>query len=384
MLNFRYQNPVEIIFGKGQIATLSSLVPEMGPIMITYGGGSIKKNGVLKQVKKALKGRSYIEFHGIEPNPSYETLMKAVNIVKHEKVKFLLAVGGGSVLDGTKFIAAAACFKGKDPWDICSKSANVLKALPLGCVMTLPATGSEMNAFAVISRHETEEKLAFYSPLVFPKFAILDPETSFSLPLRQVANGIVDTFVHVCEQYITYPVNSPVQDRQAEGILLTLKEEAPKVLSEPDNYDTRANLVWAATQALNGWISCGVPQDWLTHNIGHEITAITGTDHARTLALVLPAVWNFLRKEKADKILQYAHRVWGITGKNPDRVIDRAILRTKEFFREIGIQASRDEYGVTDDVCKKIAHIVDARGEKWGEHANIGGKEILEILALCD
>ena len=251
MLNFQYCNPVNVVFGKGQIAKLAELVPADARVMMTYGGGSIKRNGVYEQVMAALAGRKVIEFGGIEPNPKYETCMKAVDICKSEGVDFLLSVGGGSTLDGTKFIAAAAKYTAtEDPWDICLKGTPVTDEIPIGCVITLPATGSEMNGWAVVSRLSTDEKLSFWSQLSFPKFSILDPEVTMSLPERQVANGIVDTFVHVCEQYVTRPVNTPIQDRQAEGVLLTLIEEGPKAISDPKNYDVRAKLVDSVNASL--------------------------------------------------------------------------------------------------------------------------------------
>ena len=291
MENFVYHNPVKIVFGKGSIAQLGSLVPATARVLITYGGGSIKRNGVYDQVCRALGSHRVCEFSGIEPNPRYETCMRAVTLARAEKTDFLLAVGGGSVLDGTKFIAAAIPYASGDPWKIVSQGRPTAVATPLGCVLTLPATGSEMNGFAVISRDSTQEKLAFASPYIYPQFSIMDPETTYSLPPRQVANGIVDAFVHVAEQYLTSGPPAPLQDRQAEAILATLIEQAPKVLSQPQDYDTRANLMWCATQALNGLIGCGMTQDWSTHMIGHELTALYGIDHAQSLAIVLPAVW---------------------------------------------------------------------------------------------
>ena len=383
MNNFRYKNPVEVVFGKGTIATLSELIPEGVAVMMTYGGGSIKKNGVYDQVKKALEGRKVVEFGGIEPNPRYETLIKAVALAQKEKVGFLLAVGGGSVLDGTKFIAAAVKFDGPEPWDIADKGAEIKEALPVGAVITLPATGSEQNSWTVVSRESTHQKILVASPKLFPQFAIIDPETNFTLPMIQVSNGIVDTFVHVCEQYMTYPVNAPLQDRQAEAIFSVLMEEGPKVFEKPKDYDIRANLCWAATWGLNGWINCGVPQDWTTHMIGHEITALTNTDHAQTLALVLPALWQHQRKEKADKLVQFGKRVLGLTETDREKMIDQVIAKTKEFFRKVGIDASKKAYGLTEEMCQKIAKILGDRG-KFGEHGKLGEKEIGEILALCD
>lgn len=383
MWNFTYHNPVKIVFGKGTISELANLVPQDQKIMMTYGGGSIKRNGVYDQVMAALKGRALVEFGGIEPNPRYETLMRAVEQVKTEGIGFLLAVGGGSVLDGTKFIAAAAKYTGDDPWDILAKDAPVTAALPLGDVLTLPATGSEMNGNAVISRESTREKLSFSSPHVYPRFSILDPETTYSLSARQVANGIVDTFVHVAEQYLTYNVNAPLQDRQAEAILLTLIEEAPKVKADPQNYDVRANLMWCATQALNGLLSCGVPTDWATHNIGHELTAFFGLDHGQTLAIVLPAVLKHERTRKAGKLVQYAQRVWGIHGLGDEETIDAAIAKTEEFFREVGVSTRLGDYGIKLADCRPIVERFRARGSRLGEHKAIAAQEIEEILALC-
>ena len=277
-------------------------------MLLAYGGGSIKNNGVYQQVCDALSDHQVVEFAGIEPNPSYETTMRAVELVKSEQVDFILAVGGGSVIDGCKFIAAAAKFDG-EPWDILAKNAKVTDAVPLGVVLTLPATGSESNSFAVVSKLATKDKFAFGSPLVQPKFAILDPSVMASLPERQITNGIVDAFVHVMEQYLTYSVNAKVQDRFAEGILQTLIEEGPKMFAEPDS-DARANVMWSATMALNGLIGAGVPQDWSTHGIGHEITALYGLDHAQTLAIILPRMMWEMREEKQEKLLQYAKRIW--------------------------------------------------------------------------
>ena len=384
MNNFEYCNPVRIVFGKGTIARISDLIPQGSKVLMVYGGGSIKKNGVYDQVKAALKGFDVVEFGGVEPNPQYSTLMKAVTIVQEENVTFILSVGGGSTLDGSKFIAAAAKYEGDDPWDILEKGAAVNDAVPLADVITLPATGSEMNCLAVISKKEATEKLAFGSPLVFPKFSIIDPTVTFTLPLRQIANGVADTFVHVIEQYVTHSVNSPLQDRQAEALLLALLDEAPKVFTAPDDYDVRANLFWMATQALNGWLNVGVAQCWATHNIGHELTARLGVDHGRSLALVLPGVWRHQRKEKGERIAQLGRRVFQIDEPNLDKAIDATIAATIMFFQSLGINATKKEYGVTDEIIKAIADLVDSRGVKFGDRKNIGGKEIIEILNLCD
>ncbi|MGQ8336859.1 iron-containing alcohol dehydrogenase [Sunxiuqinia sp. A32] len=382
MYNFEFKNPVKIIFGKGQISKLSKAIPSDRKIMLTYGGGSIFKNGVYDQVKKATEGLNIVEFGGIEPNPHYETLMKAVEIIKAEKIDYLLSVGGGSVLDGTKFIAAAVLYEGDDPWDILAKSGKVFvkKALPIGAVLTLPATGSEMNGNSVITRAETQEKLAFGSPAVMPNFSVLDPEVIFSLPDRQLANGIVDAFVHVMEQYLTYPVNSPIQDRFAEGILHTLIEEGPKVLADRTDYDAAANFMWSATMALNGLIGMGVPQDWATHMIGHELTAYHGIDHAQTLAIVLPGMMHVRRKEKQDKILQYGERIWGIKEGSVDERIDQTIQSTIKFFESVGIKTKLPDYSVSEETIGKITKRFETRGSRLGEKQDIGPDLVKEIL----
>ncbi len=380
MYNFEFKNPVKIIFGKNTISKIASEIPQNASILLTYGGGSIMKNGVYDQVKKALKGFNVKEFGGIEVNPHYETCMKAVEMVKSEKIDFLLSVGGGSVLDATKFIAAAVYHKNGDPWDILAKGAPVENAVPIGAVMTLPATGSEMNGNSVISRVSTTEKLSFSSLLVMPEFSVLDPECVFSLPEKQVANGVVDAFVHVMEQYLTFPVNAPLQDRMAESVLLTLIEEGPKVLADRNDYDAAANFMWSATVALNGWISPGVPQDWATHGIGHELTAFHGIDHARTLAIVLPGVMNIKRDEKKAKILQYGERVWGISEGTENERIDLAIRKTAEFFERMGLPTTLSAYGLTNETVDRITDRFRERPYKLGEKRNIDYKVIESIL----
>lgn len=384
MQNFTFHNPTRIAFGEGQISELASLVPEDARILFTYGGGSIKKNGVYDQVIAALKDRPLFEFGGIEPNPHYETLMRAVATVKENHIDFLLAVGGGSVIDGTKFIAAAVNFEG-DAWDILEKHARIDNVLPLGCVLTLPATGTESNGNSVVTRHSTQEKLSFGSPLVYPRFAILDPVTTYSLPPRQMANGVIDAFVHIMEQYLTFPVNAKVQDRFAEGLLLTLIEEGPRSMAEPTNYPVRANVMWAATMALNGLIGVGVPQDWATHMIGHELTAMHGLDHAQTLAIVLPAVMQHQRQQKREKLLQYGRRVWNLNQNNEEELIDAAIRCTKNFFEQMGAPTTLSGYGIgTDSIPKLVAMLEKHNLFKLGEHGDITpdvSRQILELAA---
>lgn len=380
MYNFEYQNPVKIIFGKGEIKKVGTNIPSGAKILLTYGGGSIFKNGVYEQVKAAIKGFEVVEFGGIEPNPHYETLMKAVEVVKNENITFLLSVGGGSVLDGTKFIAAAACFQNGDPWLILTKRAPVVDAIPIGAVITLPATGSEMNGNSVVTRIETTEKLSFASQKVMPVFSVLDPEVIFSLPEKQVANGVVDAFVHVIEQYLTFPVNSPIQDRFSESILKTLVEEGPKVLADRNDYEAAANFMWSATMALNGLIGVGVPQDWATHMIGHELTAYHGIDHARTLAIVLPGVMNIKRTLKKDKILQLGERVWGIIDGTDNERIDQTIQKTIDFFESVGLPTRLPDYDVPTETIDTICARFEKRGYKIGEKADIGPAEIRTIL----
>jgi NADP-dependent alcohol dehydrogenase len=380
MYNFEYKNPVKIIFGKDTISKVAAEVPKNAKILMTYGGGSIMKTGVYDQVMNVLKGVKLLEFGGIEANPHYETCMKAVEIVKNEKVDFLLSVGGGSVLDATKFIAAAALYQKGDPWDILVRRGKVENAIPIGAVLTLPATGSEMNGNSVITRVSTLEKMAFSSPKVMPQFSILDPQCVFTLPDKQVANGIVDAFVHVMEQYLTFDVNSPLQDRFAESILTTLIEEGPKVLADRKDYDAAANFMWSATMALNGLIGVGVAQDWATHGIGHELTAFHGIDHARTLAIVLPGVMNIKRESKKEKILQYGKRIWGINDGTNDEKIDAAIAKTVEFFESVGLPTTLPAYHVQEESVSKIVARFEKRFYKLGEKADIGYREIEQIL----
>src|SRR5512145_1840403 len=341
MFNFNFYNPTRIFFGKDRLDALDSNIPADASVLITYGGGSAKKSGLLDRVKAALGKRKVYEFGGIEPNPRYETLIKAVGLVRREKIDFILAVGGGSVIDGTKFISLASFYQG----DLTNLLKFGFMAIPcgvvdkvvhFGTVLTLPATGSEMNSGAVIS-HE-HGKYPVMCEMAFPKFSILDPTYTFTLPKIQVANGIVDTFVHTTEQYITYPLEARIQDRLAEGILQTLIEVGATTVAEPENYDARANLVWSATMALNGVIGVGVPQDWATHMIGHELTAAFGIDHGQTLAIVYPAVMEVRREQKRAKLIQYAERVWHIEGESDDEKIDLAIAKTRKFFESLGIK----------------------------------------------
>ncbi|MBB6482375.1 iron-containing alcohol dehydrogenase [Spirochaeta isovalerica] len=380
MKNFQYYNPVRVVFGKGTIRELKKLLRDKSKILFLYGGGSIKKNGVYDQVVEALKGKDFIEYSGIQANPDYEDCMNCVLLAEKENVDFILSVGGGSVLDAAKFIAAAIYYEGGEPWEILIGKGRIKKALPLGSVLTLPATGSEMNANSVISRREIGEKRAFSSPHVYPEFSILDPETTYSLSKRQVANGIVDAWVHVLEQYMTTSLDSPLQDRQAEAVLLTLLEEGPKAVLSNKDYEVQANIMWCSTNALNGLIGCGVDQDWATHGIGHELTALYGIDHARTLAVVLPGLLSLMRKQKEQKLLQYAERIWGISMGDTNVRIDEAIARTCLFFESLGVDTRYSDLGIDEDAPEKIAARIDGRNEVFGEGQNIRGPEIIKIL----
>ncbi len=381
MNNFTFYNPVKIVFGKETINQLDELLPKDKKVLLIYGGGSIKKNGVYDQVISACKDRDVIEFFGIEANPEYETCLNAIKLGKDKGVDFILAVGGGSVVDASKFIAAGIGSKSDNLWEDIVKKSNVDSAIPVGVVLTLPATGSEMNCNSVISRKATGEKTAFSNPSLYPKFSILDPETTYSLPTKQVANGIVDAYVHVLEQYLTTDSNSLVQDRWAEGVLLTLIDLGRRVIDNPNDYEGRCNLVWAATCALNGIIGVGVDQDWATHRIGVEITAMYGLDHARTLAIVLPGLLSIQRKSKEKKLLQYAKRVWGVTQGDRNVVIDEVITRTSMFFQSVGISGRFIDYKIDPkEAAEKIGDILIDRDSVFGENQDVTGEVVKKIL----
>ncbi len=385
MNNFDLYNPVNYVFGKGQIAKLSELTPKNTKILIAYGGGSIFKNGVYDQVKAALDGYEILEFGGIEPNPKYETLMKAVEIIRTEKIEFILAVGGGSVIDGVKFISAAVNYEG-DAADILRKKilfkegSNVI---PFGTVLTLPATGSEMNSGAVVTINATQEKLTLGGSALFPKFSIVDPTVIVSLPKRQLQNGVVDAFTHVMEQYLTYPHDAYLQDRFSESILQTLIEIGPEVVENPSDYKLASNFVWSATMALNGLIQKGVPSDWATHMIGHELTALYEIDHARTLAIIAPSLYRVMFETKKDKLAQYGKRVWNLTG-STDEIAEKAIEKTVAFFHTMGMKTKLSEnaenYEKTADF---IVNRFEERGWKaLGEKQNITLEKVREIVEM--
>lgn len=382
MQNFIFTNPTKLCFGKNQIELLKSLIPQETKILLLYGGGSIKKNNIYQNVTEQLKTHTYIEFAGIPANPTYEICMEAVSLCQKENVEFILAVGGGSTIDAAKFIAAACKYEGKTAWDIVANNTSITDALPIGVILTLPATGSEMNAFSVITKTDCLEKRPFYSPKLFPTFAIVDPEYTYSLPLRQIKNGIVDAFTHVMEQYLTYPVDALLQDRFAEGILQTLIEITPNALADnPPQYTARANLCLSTSFALNGVIGMGVPQDWATHMIGHQLTALYGLDHAVSLAIILPAMMLVRRKEKEKKILQYAERILKIEFSNTEQTLHEAIEKTKSFFHQVGIKTQLSDYDIDAHGINDILELLQNQGfTQLGERQDLDIDTIREVL----
>jgi NADP-dependent alcohol dehydrogenase len=379
MNNFSFQNPTRLIFGDGMIASLSKEIPAGKKIMVTFGGGSVKKNGVYDQVIKALEGRIVTEFWGIEANPTIETLRKAIALGKEKQIDFLLAVGGGSVLDGTKLISSGLLYDG-DAWDLVKKGYYP-ESVPMGTVLTLPATGSEMNSGAVISRIETHEKYPFYSN--YPVFSILDPKVTFTLPDFQIACGIADTFVHVMEQYMTSPGQSRLMDRWAESILASLIEIAPKIKENKTNYDLMADFMLCATMALNGFISMGVNNDWATHMIGHELTALHGLTHGATLVIVLPGTLRVLAAKKQGKLLQYGERIWGITSGTTEERVALAIKKTEDFFRSLGLHTRLSEENIGDATIDEITRRFTERNVAYGEDRDVTAQVAREILISC-
>lgn len=385
MNNFNFHNPTKILFGKGQIEKLADELPANAKVLLLYGGGSIKKNGIYEQVSKALTKFDVVEFGGIPANPEYSILMKALRVIKSDNITFLLAVGGGSVIDGTKFLSAAALYQGDEPWDILTKNIRTEKGMPFGTVLTLPATGSEMNSGAVITRAETKEKRTMGGPGLFPQFSILDPEVVRSIPQRQLANGLADSFTHVLEQYMTYPVDAKLQDRFAESIMQTLVEIAPTVLKEGFDYKAASNFMWSCTMALNGLIQKGVPTDWAIHAMGHELTALYGIDHARTLAIMAESHYKYNFEAKKEKLAQYGERVWNITDGSVEDKAKAAIEKTTAFFQSIGIDTKLSDY--TDEYEGTAAEIAKRFTERgWlglGEHQSLKPADVEEIVTMA-
>ena len=384
MKNFDFQNPTKIIFGKDTIAKLATELPKESKVMMLYGGGSIKRNGIYDQVTAALKDFEVIEFGGIPANPEYDVLMEALAIIKKENVNYLLAVGGGSVIDGVKFISSAAYYEGDEPWDILKKRVRTFKGMPFATVLTLPATGSEMNSGAVITRASTKEKLTMGGPGLFPQFSILDPQVVHSVPKRQLANGITDAFTHVLEQYMTYPAGAFLQDRFSEGIMQTLIEIAPRIIADPSDYEAASNFMWSCTMALNGLIQKGVPTDWAVHMMGHELTALYGIDHARTLAIIAPSHYRFNFEDKKEKLAQYAERVWNVTEGTLEEKAKAGIKKTEDFLHSMDIKTTLAEYtneyeGTAEIIAERF------RERNWvglGERRKVTPEAVEEIVKM--
>lgn len=384
MLNFEFKNPTKIIFGKDTISKLSSEIPKDSKVLILFGGGSIKKNGIYEQVKQALSDFEVVEFGGIPANPEYEVLLKALEIIKTQNITYLLAVGGGSVIDGTKFLSSAALYDGDTPWEILSKYIRTEVGMPFGTVLTMPATGSEMNSGAVITRAETKEKMGMGGPGLFPQFSILDPQVIQSIPKRQLANGITDAFTHVLEQYMTYPTKAYLQDRFAESIMQTLVQIAPSVIADPSNHEIASNYMWSCTMALNGLIQKGVPTDWAVHAIGHELTALYGIDHARTLAIIAPSHYRINFESKKQKLAQFAERIFGITDGSIDEKAMKGIEKMEAFFHSLDIPTHLSEY-IEDyqGTAEKIEERFTER--KWlalGENKTVTPQMVKEIVEM--
>lgn len=382
-VTFKLCIPTEIVFGSGQISALSELVQPGARVLLVYGGGSIKRNGVYEQVRAALATCEVSEFGGIEVNPLYETCLRAAALARTMQTQLILAVGGGSVVDAAKFIATIVPLQVDDPWDYLAKGGAPSGTLPVGAVLTLPATGSESNPVSVISSRERHLKIPFANEAARPKFAILDPDTMKSLDKRQLQNGVVDAFTHVVEQYLTLPVNTPVQFGFSEVLMETLIEWGPRLVEKGDA-TSREVVMWAANQALNGLIGAGVPQDWSTHMIGHAITALYDIDHARTLSMVMPSLMRFRSAAKKDMLLRYARRVWHIDTADENAAREEAIRRTEAFFRQMGCPVRLSDVApiriVPDDI---LEHLERAGQTALGESADIGPKEVKEILVLA-
>lgn len=384
MNNFEFKNPTKILFGKNQIEKLTTEIPKNAKVLVLYGGGSIKKNGIYEQVIKALTNFDIVEFGGIPANPEYAVLMDALRVIKKENITFLLAVGGGSVIDGTKFLSSAAFYNGAEAWDLLLNSKPIQKGMPFGTVLTLPATGSEMNSGAVITRKETKEKRVMGGPGLFPVFSILDPEVIKSIPVRQIANGIADAFTHVLEQYMTYPVEANLQDRLSESIIQTLIEVAPVILKDPTDYKAASNFMWSCTMALNGLIQQGVPTDWAIHMMGHELTALFGIDHARTLAIMAESHYTYNFESKKEKLAQYAERVWNITEGTKKEKAMAGIKKTTEFFQSLGIKTKLSEYTEAYDGTAQVIskRFTDRSWNGLGEHGKLSPQDVEKIVEM--
>ncbi len=384
MLDFTFYNPARIFFGRGSIGKIGTSIPFEACVMLIYGARSAKRFGVVDEVKQALPGRRVLEFGGVEPNPDYETLLEAIAPARRDRVDFLVGIGGGSVIDGAKFLAAAIPFDGDPASLLEDKGARIRQALPIGAVVTLPASGSEMNNRAILSRRALVIKKAIMNDHLFPRFAALDPEKTFTLPAKYIGNGVVDTFVHILEQYLTYPVGGHVQDRLAEGLMLSLVDNGPKALADPQNYELRANLMWAATLGLNGLIGAGVPQDWAAHRAGYELTALYGLDHAETLAILVPAMMKVRSDGKRIKLLQYAKRVWGLDDGDESIRMNAAIEQTRRFFERMGLSTRISDYRIDGFCVDRVIEQLEAHGmTALGEHGDLTLDQMRRVFEVC-
>jgi NADP-dependent alcohol dehydrogenase len=373
-MQFVYNNPTKIVFGQGKISTINEYIPKEQKILLVYGGGSIKRNGVYDQVCEALENHTWFEFGGIEPNPTKETLDKAVIFGRENNIDYILAVGGGSVVDGAKYIASAYYYDG-DGWDLLEGKYSATKAPKIGVVLTLAATGSESNTGSVITKAKTKEKRYFHSQFSYPQFAVLDPDTLKSLDNRQLSNGLVDSFVHVCEQYLTRNHGCMAQDYYSEGILKGLYELSLSYEKKDDKW--YANLMWLSNQALNGLIGLGVPNDWGTHFIGHELSGLYNMDHARTLAVIQPQLLRELIDEKSDKLVQMGKAVFGIDTNNPEDVI----IKIENMYSSLGINLRLSYYTKDKDLKKKVTALLEKHGfTNFGDRGTIDSSIVEKIL----
>lgn len=383
---FQFHNPTRIVFGRGSVEQLGALAKPFGQtVLLVYGSGSIKRSGLYESVLAQLQsiGARVSELPGIEPNPRLATVKKGIEIARANRVDLILAVGGGSVIDAAKAIAVGVPYEG-DVWDFCMRKAVIREALPLGTVLTLAATGSEMNGNSVITNWETQQKRSFGCAHAYPKFSILDPSLTFSVPHNQTVNGSVDIMSHVFEQYFSLTENTPLQERFCESILQTVIENVPIALAEPDHYDARANLMWAGTMALNGVISVGVAQDWASHAIEHEISAIYDIPHGAGLAIVFPNWMKYVHRQRLDRFVQFATRVWGIdpAGKSAEETALAGIDATRSFFTRIGAPASLADFQIGSDRLDRMADEA-VRFGPIGSFRKLNREDVRAILEMC-
>ncbi|WP_282172993.1 iron-containing alcohol dehydrogenase [Cytobacillus firmus] len=382
MQNFTFYNPTKLIFGKDQLSQLQTEIPQYGKkVLVVYGGGSIKRNGLYDKVMAELTeiGAEVFELAGVEPNPRISTVRKGVEICKNEGVDFLLAVGGGSVIDCTKAIAAGAKYDG-DAWDLVIKKAFAAEALPFGTVLTLAATGSEMNAGSVITNWETNEKYGWGSPVTFPKFSILDPVNTFTVPRNQTVYGIVDMMSHVLEHYFHLEENTDFQDRMCESLLITIMEAAPKLLENLESYEHRATILYSGTMALNGILNMGYRGDWATHNIEHAVSAVYDIPHGGGLAILFPNWMKHNLNVKPERFKQLAVRVFNVdtAGKTDEEAALEGIEKLREFWNSIGAPSRLADYDIDDSKIELMADKATVNGE-FGNFAKLNHADVVSI-----